>query len=190
MVSGDNERTAAHIAQLAGIHPSRVVAGVKPSGKLSKVQELRHEQKRKIAFVGDGVNDAPALAAADVGIAVGSGTDVAIETADVVLMKATLHDVVVALDLSRVVMRGSASTSAGRWVQPDRHRSPPACCTPPSSSSSRRCSPAAMALSSSPSSRRCCCALPAVRRSRCGGAGIGRRHLVVALTAVEMHEMV
>ena len=105
MVSGDNERTAAHIAQLAGIHPSRVVAGVKPSGKLSKVQELRHEKKRKIAFVGDGVNDAPALAAADVGIAVGSGTDVAIETADVVLMKATLHDVVVALDLSRVVMR-------------------------------------------------------------------------------------
>ena len=72
MVSGDNERTAAHIAHLAGIHPSRVVAGVKPSGKLSKVQELRHERKRKIAFVGDGVNDAPAHAAADDGNAVGS----------------------------------------------------------------------------------------------------------------------
>ena len=104
MVSGDNPRTAAHIAALAGIAPEHVVAGVKPAGKLEKVQELR-DNHTKIAFVGDGVNDAPALAAADVGIAVGSGTDVAIETADVVLMKSTLHDVVVALHLSRVVMR-------------------------------------------------------------------------------------
>lgn len=104
MVSGDNPRTAAHIAAQCGIAPDCVVAGVKPAGKLAKVDELRAAQ-RTIAFVGDGVNDAPALAAADVGIAVGSGTDVAIETADIVLMKATLHDVVVALHLSRVVMR-------------------------------------------------------------------------------------
>lgn len=104
MVSGDNVRTARHIAAQAGIAEECVVAGVKPAGKLDKVQELRDEGI-KVAFVGDGVNDAPALAAADVGIAVGSGTDVAIETADVVLMKNTLHDVVVALHLSRRVMR-------------------------------------------------------------------------------------
>ena len=104
MISGDNERTAAHIAAEAGLHAARVVAGVKPAGKLAKVQELR-EAGAKIGFVGDGVNDAPALAAADVGIAVGSGTDVAIETADVVLMKSSLQDVVTALHLSRVAMR-------------------------------------------------------------------------------------
>ena len=104
MISGDNERTAAHIAAEAGLDPSHVVAGVKPAGKLAKVQELR-DAGAKIAFVGDGINDAPALAAADVGIAVGSGTDVAIETADMVLMKDSLQDVVTALDLSRVVMR-------------------------------------------------------------------------------------
>ena len=103
MVSGDNERTARHVAKQAGIADDCVVAGVKPAGKLDKVQALR-DNGDKIAFVGDGVNDAPALAAADVGIAVGSGTDVAIETADVVLMKNTLHDVIVALHLSRVVM--------------------------------------------------------------------------------------
>ena len=104
MISGDNERTAVHVAAEAGLSSAFVVAGVKPDGKLAKVQELR-DAGRKIAFVGDGVNDAPALAAADVGIAVGSGTDVAIETADIVLMKSSLQDVVTALDLSRVVMR-------------------------------------------------------------------------------------
>jgi Cu+-exporting ATPase len=104
MVSGDNPRTARYIAQQAGLGAERVVAGVKPEGKLAKVQELR-DAGLKIAFVGDGVNDAPALAAADVGMAVSSGTDVAIETADVVLMKATLQDIITALHLSRVVMR-------------------------------------------------------------------------------------
>ena len=90
MVSGDNERTAAHIAAQAGLDPSCVVAGVKPDGKLDKVQELR-DGGAKIAFVGDGINDAPALSIADVGIAVGSGTDVAIEAADIVLMKSSLR---------------------------------------------------------------------------------------------------
>ena len=71
MVSGDNPRTARYIAQLAGLAPECVVAGVKPEGKLAKVQELR-DAGCKIAFVGDGVNDAPALAAADVGMAVGT----------------------------------------------------------------------------------------------------------------------
>jgi len=104
MVSGDNERTANHIGAQLGLNPAQIVAGVKPAGKLAKVQELR-DAGAKIAFVGDGINDAPALAAADVGIAVGSGTDVAIETADVVLMKDCLQDVVTAIDLSQVVMR-------------------------------------------------------------------------------------
>merc|ERR1712185_804882 len=110
MVSGDNERAAHAFAAAAGIPAARVVAGVLPAGKLDVVRQLQERLStaaagRTLAFVGDGVNDAPALAAADVGIAVGSGTDVAIETADVVLMKSTLHDVVVALHLSRVVMR-------------------------------------------------------------------------------------
>ena len=104
MVSGDNERTARYIAAKAGIAPECVIAGVKPEGKLSHVQAM-HDRGIRTAFIGDGVNDAPALTAAHVGIAVGSGTDVAIESADIVLMKSTLHDLLVALDLSRVVMR-------------------------------------------------------------------------------------
>ena len=104
MISGDNERTARHIAAQAGLDPDFIVAGVKPDGKLAQVQELR-DAGAKIAFVGDGVNDAPALARADVGIAVGSGTDVAIEAAHIVLMKSSLQDVVTAIDLAQVVMR-------------------------------------------------------------------------------------
>ena len=104
MVSGDNERTARFIAAEAGIAPECVAAGVKPAGKAGKVAELQ-AAGRTVAFVGDGVNDAPALAQADVGIAVGSGTDVAIETADVVLMRSSMADVCTALDLSRTVMR-------------------------------------------------------------------------------------
>ena len=104
MVSGDNEATARYVAAQAGIAADRVVAGIRPVGKLDQVRELQSAGK-VVAFVGDGINDAPALAAADVGIAVGSGMDVAIETADVVLMKSSLHDVVVCLDLSRACMR-------------------------------------------------------------------------------------
>eukprot|EP00966_Prymnesium_polylepis_P290454 6709524-Prymnesium_polylepis.1 len=103
MVSGDNERAAHAFAAAAAIPPNRVVAGVQPAGKLDVVKRLQ-TGKRAVAFVGDGINDAPALAQAEVGIAVGSGTDVAIETADVVLMKDSLADVPIAIDLARVVM--------------------------------------------------------------------------------------
>ena len=104
MVTGDNARTARQIARRAGIAPDKVVAGCSPAGKLEHVQRLQAEGA-VVAFVGDGVNDAPALAAADIGMAVGCGTDVAIETADVVLMRSDLASVATALDLSAVVMR-------------------------------------------------------------------------------------
>ncbi len=102
VVSGDNERTVRHLASRLGV--AHVLAEVKPTDKQEQVKSLQ-ARGRTVAMVGDGVNDAPALAQADVGIAVGSGTDVAIETADVVLIKSSLADVPVALDLSRVVMR-------------------------------------------------------------------------------------
>ena len=103
LVSGDNERTSRHVAQRAGVDSSRVMAEVKPEGKAAKVEELQ-AAGHIVAMVGDGINDAPALAQADVGIAVGSGTDVAMEAADIVLMKSSLADVCTALDLSRSVM--------------------------------------------------------------------------------------
>jgi len=103
MATGDNERTAAHVAKQLGIAPELVLAGVQPSGKEAYVRQLR-EEGEVVAMVGDGINDAPALAQADVGIAVGSGTDVAIETADIVLMKSSLKDVPTALDIASTVM--------------------------------------------------------------------------------------
>ena len=102
VVSGDNKRTVAHAAAQLGI--TDFVAGVKPGGKVREIKELK-EQGHVVAMVGDGINDAPALAEAHVGIAVGSGTDVAIETADVVLMKSALRDVTTTLHLSGAVMR-------------------------------------------------------------------------------------
>jgi P-type Cu+ transporter len=102
MLTGDDERTARAIAREAGI--DRVLADVRPDEKQAQVRRLQGEG-RVVAMVGDGVNDAPALAAADVGIALGSGTDVAIETAGVTLVRADLRGVVTAIALSRATMR-------------------------------------------------------------------------------------
>lgn len=101
MLTGDNQRTAAAIGAQAGV--DEVIAGVLPDGKESVIRALRH--KGKVAMVGDGINDAPALTRADVGIAIGAGTDVAIDAADVVLMKSRLSDVPAAIRLSRATLR-------------------------------------------------------------------------------------
>ncbi|HLT39037.1 MAG TPA: heavy metal translocating P-type ATPase [Enhygromyxa sp.] len=103
MITGDNPRTAAAVARELGLDPADVIAGVLPGGKRDALVELRRSD-RKVAFVGDGINDAPALAEADVGIAMGTGTDVAIESADVVSMSAELRGVVSAIELSRATM--------------------------------------------------------------------------------------
>merc|ERR1711991_396790 len=101
MVTGDNERTALAIARDLGIAPDRVFSQVLPADKADRVADLQ-ARGRKVAMVGDGINDAPALTKADLGVAIGAGTDVAIESADMVLMKSNLADVVIALDLARV----------------------------------------------------------------------------------------
>jgi Cu+-exporting ATPase len=99
MLTGDNERTAKAVASKLGI--SRVIAQVLPQQKEQIISKLKDEEKKVVAMVGDGINDAPALARADLGIAIGSGTDVAKETGGIILIKEDLRDVVTALDLGR-----------------------------------------------------------------------------------------
>ena len=101
MLTGDNERTARAIGTQAGV--DEVIAGVLPDGKESVIRKLK--QKGKVAMVGDGINDAPALTRADIGIAIGAGTDIAIDAADVVLMKSRLSDVPAAVRLSRATLK-------------------------------------------------------------------------------------
>lgn len=101
MLTGDNERTAKAIGAQAGV--DQVIAGVLPEGKEAVIRQL--QQKGKVAMVGDGINDAPALTRADMGIAIGAGTDIAVDAADVVLMKNTLADVPAAIRLSRKTLK-------------------------------------------------------------------------------------
>lgn len=101
MLTGDNERTAQAVGRIAGV--DRVIAGVRPDGKEKVIRDLR--QSGKTAMVGDGINDAPALTRADSGIAIGAGTDVAIDAADVVLMNSSLSDAAAAIRLSRATLR-------------------------------------------------------------------------------------
>ena len=111
MLTGDNERTAEAIRRRMGI--PQVIAGVLPENKAAHIRKLQAEG-HKVAMIGDGINDAPALAQADLGMAIGAGTDVAIESADAVLMKSDLLDAVSAIRLSRPCCAISKKTCSGR----------------------------------------------------------------------------
>jgi Cu+-exporting ATPase len=104
LLTGDNAAVAASVAKQVGIDPDHVVAGVQPDGKVSKIRDLQ-SQGHKVAMVGDGVNDAPALATADLGLAMGSGTDVARSSAGIELMGSSVTQVADAIDLSRATLR-------------------------------------------------------------------------------------
>lgn len=102
MLTGDNEKTASYVAKKCGI--DKVISGVLPDGKEEVIRNLQ-SQNKTVAMIGDGINDAPALTRADVGIAIGAGTDIAIESADIVLIKSDLNDAVGAVKLSKAVIR-------------------------------------------------------------------------------------
>jgi Cu+-exporting ATPase len=113
MVTGDNKRTAEAVARMVGI--DRVFAEVLPEEKANQIVKLQAEGK-KVAMVGDGINDAPALARADIGIAIGTGTDVAIEASDITLIKGNLANVPIAIQLSRAVMRNIRQNLFGSFI--------------------------------------------------------------------------
>ena len=105
MLTGDNFRTARVVAAEIGIDPTCVVADVLPEGKVDCIKSLQERYNGSVAMIGDGVNDSPALAQADIGIAIGAGANVAIETAGIVLVNSKLVDVVVAIDLARTIYK-------------------------------------------------------------------------------------
>lgn len=114
MVTGDNERTANYVANLVGI--DEVLAGVLPEGKVEAIQKLQEKYDNKVAMVGDGINDAPALKQANVGVAIGAGADVAIEAADVTLVKGELTKLVEAIRLSKATFRKIIENLFWAWV--------------------------------------------------------------------------
>lgn len=103
LISGDNQATTDNIGRTCGI--TNCIAGVKPEDKSSVIKRLQEKDNKNVAFIGDGINDSPAMVQADVGIAMGSGTQIAIEAADIILMKNRLWDVIVSLDVSKTVFR-------------------------------------------------------------------------------------
>ena len=113
MITGDNERTARHVANQVGI--DEVMAGVLPEGKVDAIKRLQEKYGQLVAMVGDGINDAPALKQANVGIAIGAGADVAIEAADVTLVKGELTKVVEAIRLSRATFRKIVENLFWAW---------------------------------------------------------------------------
>jgi Cu+-exporting ATPase len=116
MLSGDDPRTAMAVARRVGIPQDRVHAGVRPEGKAQKVADLQKSGGRRVAMVGDGVNDAPALAQAQVGMAMGGGTDVAVQAAGMTLMGGSLHGVADAIALSRAAVRNMKQNLFGAFI--------------------------------------------------------------------------